>query len=117
MEYTVANEVVKTPQGQVVIGYTDLPSRLSQQSSTLYSNNISKFLLSMGPFTTGARSSGARLAAGHGRLQQLRAALGPGAGFRASSALGGGCEGRVGGPEATVGGLARRMLHGVPARS
>lgn len=50
-----AGEVVKTPNGQVVIGYTDLPSRLPTQSSTLYSNNISKFLLSMGPFTTGKK--------------------------------------------------------------
>jgi hypothetical protein len=33
------------------VGYTDLPSRLPAQASTLYSNNISKFLLSMGPFT------------------------------------------------------------------
>ena len=38
-------------QGRICIGYTDLPSRLATQSSTLYSNNISKFLLSMGPFT------------------------------------------------------------------
>jgi H+-translocating NAD(P) transhydrogenase len=29
------------------IGYTDLPSRLPTQSSTLYSNNITKFFLSM----------------------------------------------------------------------
>lgn len=53
--YTQPNEVVKTPHGQVVIGYTDLPSRLPTQSSTLFSNNISKFLLSMGPFTTGKK--------------------------------------------------------------
>lgn len=53
--YTKANEVVKTPNGQTVIGYTDLPSRLPTQSSTLYSNNISKFLLSMGPFSTGKK--------------------------------------------------------------
>lgn len=32
----------------VHIGYTDLPSRLPTQSSTLYANNISKLLLSMG---------------------------------------------------------------------
>ncbi|KAH7369388.1 NAD(P) transhydrogenase [Plectosphaerella cucumerina] len=32
-----------------VIGYTDLPSRLPTQSSTLYSNNITKFLLSIAP--------------------------------------------------------------------
>lgn len=32
-----------------IIGYTDLPSRLPTQSSSLYSNNITKFLLSMTP--------------------------------------------------------------------
>ena len=32
------------------IGYTDLPSRLPTQSSTLFSNNISKLLLSFGKF-------------------------------------------------------------------
>jgi|ERR1700722_7805642 len=31
-----------------MIGYTDLPSRLPTQSSTLYSNNVTKFLLSLG---------------------------------------------------------------------
>jgi NAD(P) transhydrogenase len=30
------------------IGYTDLPSRLAAQSSNLYANNITKFLLSIG---------------------------------------------------------------------
>lgn len=30
-------------------GYSDLPSRLPTQSSTLYSNNITKFLLSISP--------------------------------------------------------------------
>ncbi|KAJ3999159.1 NAD(P) transhydrogenase beta subunit-domain-containing protein [Lentinula boryana] len=34
--------------GVSIIGYTDLPSRLPTQSSTLYSNNITKFLLSLG---------------------------------------------------------------------
>lgn len=34
-------------EGVTVIGYTDFPSRLPTQSSTLYSNNIVKFLLSM----------------------------------------------------------------------
>lgn len=32
------------------IGLTDLPSRLPAQSSTLYANNISKFLLSIGSY-------------------------------------------------------------------
>ena len=39
-------------QGVKCLGYTDLPSRLPTTSSTLYSNNIAKFLLSAGPQTT-----------------------------------------------------------------
>ncbi|KAI0780954.1 PNTB-domain-containing protein [Trametes elegans] len=35
-------------KGVKVIGYTDLPSRLPTQSSTLYSNNVTKFLFSIG---------------------------------------------------------------------
>lgn len=38
-----------TRHGVTIIGYTDLPSRLPTQSSTLYSNNLTKFLLSMAP--------------------------------------------------------------------
>ena len=34
-------------QGVTVLGFTDLPSRLATQSSNLYSNNITKFLLSI----------------------------------------------------------------------
>jgi len=34
--------------GVTHIGYTDLPSRLAGQASSLYANNISKFLLSIG---------------------------------------------------------------------
>ncbi|KAL1954353.1 hypothetical protein VTO42DRAFT_1380 [Malbranchea cinnamomea] len=45
---TVPGQLV-TRHGVTIIGYTDLPSRLPTQSSTLYSNNISKFLLSMSP--------------------------------------------------------------------
>lgn len=47
VEVTKPSEVV-THKGVTVIGYTDLPSRLPTQSSTLYSNNIVKFLLSIG---------------------------------------------------------------------
>ena len=50
VETTVPGQVIK--HGSVTcVGYTDLPSRLPTQASTLYSNNISKFLLSVGPFT------------------------------------------------------------------
>lgn len=34
--------------GVNIIGYTDLPSRLPTQSSTLYANNLTKYLLSFG---------------------------------------------------------------------
>ncbi|KZT11319.1 PNTB-domain-containing protein [Laetiporus sulphureus 93-53] len=39
---------IHVQNGVTIIGYTDLPSRLPTQSSTLYSNNIVKFLLSIG---------------------------------------------------------------------
>ncbi|KAL1989987.1 hypothetical protein VTN49DRAFT_7184 [Thermomyces lanuginosus] len=45
-EVTVPGQLTVV-DGVKVIGYTDLPSRLPTQSSTLYSNNITKFLLSM----------------------------------------------------------------------
>ncbi|OGM44794.1 NAD(P) transhydrogenase [Aspergillus bombycis] len=47
-EATIPGELAKY-HDVTVIGYTDLPSRLPTQSSTLYSNNITKYLLSMAP--------------------------------------------------------------------
>ncbi|KAI0540209.1 NAD(P) transhydrogenase mitochondrial precursor [Xylaria digitata] len=47
-EKTVPGKLV-TYNDVKIIGYTDLPSRLPTQSSTLYSNNIVKLLLSMAP--------------------------------------------------------------------
>lgn len=41
-------EIYTNENGVCHIGYTDFPSRLPGQSSTLYANNISKFLLSIG---------------------------------------------------------------------
>ncbi|KAI8849587.1 NAD(P) transhydrogenase beta subunit-domain-containing protein [Chytridium lagenaria] len=47
-ELTKPGELIVTDNGVKIIGYTDFPSRLPTQSSTLYSNNITKFLLSIG---------------------------------------------------------------------
>ncbi|GES58094.1 nicotinamide nucleotide transhydrogenase [Aspergillus terreus] len=47
-EATVPGQLT-TYKDVTVIGYTDFPSRLPTQSSTLYSNNITKYLLSMDP--------------------------------------------------------------------
>jgi len=52
IETTVMDEKFVTENGVTCLGYTDLPSRLSTTSSALFSNNISKFLLSAGPHTT-----------------------------------------------------------------
>lgn len=52
IETTVRDQRIVTANGVTCLGYTDLPSRLPTTSSSLYSNNISKFLLSMGPQTT-----------------------------------------------------------------
>lgn len=52
IETTEKDKRIVTDNGVVCLGYTDLPSRLPTTSSSLYSNNISKFLLSAGPQTT-----------------------------------------------------------------
>ncbi|MEM7613601.1 MAG: Re/Si-specific NAD(P)(+) transhydrogenase subunit alpha [Pseudomonadota bacterium] len=39
-DLTVPNQMIETPNGVKVIGYTDLPSRMATQSSTLYSTNL-----------------------------------------------------------------------------
>lgn len=56
IETTVKDEAIITHNGVTCIGYTDLPSRLPTTSSALYSNNISKFLLSAGPQTSKVNS-------------------------------------------------------------
>jgi len=56
IETTVKDEAIVTDNGVTCIGYTDLPSRLPTTSSSLFSNNISKFLLSAGPQTTKEKS-------------------------------------------------------------
>jgi NAD(P) transhydrogenase len=45
-ELTIKDQI-NVHNGVKIIGYTDLPSRMSGQSSSLYSNNISKLMLSM----------------------------------------------------------------------
>jgi len=49
---TEADKVITTTNGVTIIGYTDLPSRLAATSSTLFGNNVAKFILSIGPQTT-----------------------------------------------------------------
>lgn len=51
VETTIKDQKFVTDNGVTCLGYTDLPSRLPTTSSSLYANNISKFLLSAGPHT------------------------------------------------------------------
>lgn len=39
-DYTVKDEKIETENGVTIIGYTDFPSRMATQSSTLYATNI-----------------------------------------------------------------------------
>lgn len=48
IETTRAGQIYTDSNGVVHVGYTDLPSRLPAQSSTLYANNVTKFLMSIG---------------------------------------------------------------------
>lgn len=52
IETTVKDQKIVTSNGVTCLGYTDLQSRLPTTSSSLYANNISKFLLSAGPHTS-----------------------------------------------------------------
>ncbi len=48
-DLTAADERVVTDNGVVIIGYTDFPSRMAAQSSTLYANNIRHMLADLTP--------------------------------------------------------------------
>ena len=47
MATTQAGKFVTTSNGVHCIGYTDLPSRCADQASTMFSNNVTAFVLSM----------------------------------------------------------------------
>ena len=48
-DLTVADEKIVSPNGVTVIGYTDFPSRMATQASTLYANNIRHMLTDLTP--------------------------------------------------------------------
>jgi len=48
-ELTVADEKIVTDNGVTIIGYTDFPSRMAAQSSTLYSTNIRHMMTDLTP--------------------------------------------------------------------
>ncbi len=46
---TVKDEMITTKNGVTIIGYTDFPSRMATQASTLYANNIRHMLSDLAP--------------------------------------------------------------------
>ena len=46
---TVMDEKIVTDNGVIIIGYTDFPSRMAAQASTLYSNNIRHMVADLTP--------------------------------------------------------------------
>ncbi|GLQ34634.1 NAD(P) transhydrogenase subunit alpha [Amylibacter marinus] len=48
-DLTVADEKILSANGVTIIGYTDLPSRMAAQSSTLYANNIRHMMSDLTP--------------------------------------------------------------------
>ncbi|MFC2968624.1 Re/Si-specific NAD(P)(+) transhydrogenase subunit alpha [Acidimangrovimonas pyrenivorans] len=48
-DLTVADEKVVSDNGVTIVGYTDFPSRMAAQSSTLYSNNIRHMMTDLTP--------------------------------------------------------------------
>jgi NAD(P) transhydrogenase subunit alpha len=52
-ELTIANEKIVSPNGVTIVGYTDFPSRMAAQASTLYSNNIRHMMADLTPAKDG----------------------------------------------------------------
>jgi H+-translocating NAD(P) transhydrogenase subunit alpha len=48
-ELTVMDEKIVSDNGVTIIGYTDFPSQMAAQSSTLYSTNIRHMLADLTP--------------------------------------------------------------------
>jgi NAD(P) transhydrogenase subunit alpha len=48
-DLTVPDEKIVSPNGVTVVGYTDFPSRMATQASTLYANNIRHMLADLTP--------------------------------------------------------------------
>src|SRR5690606_19082742 len=48
-ELTKADEKIVTDNGVTIVGYTDFPSRMAAQASTLYANNIRHMLADLTP--------------------------------------------------------------------
>ncbi|MBY5828529.1 Re/Si-specific NAD(P)(+) transhydrogenase subunit alpha [Rhizobium ruizarguesonis] len=52
-ELTVADQRIVSDNGVIIIGYTDYPSRMAAQASTLYSNNIRHMISDLTPHKNG----------------------------------------------------------------
>jgi proton-translocating NAD(P)+ transhydrogenase subunit alpha len=52
-DLTVPDQKVVSPNGVTIIGYTDFPSRMAAQASTLYSNNIRHMMTDLTPAKDG----------------------------------------------------------------
>jgi NAD(P) transhydrogenase subunit alpha len=52
-DLTVADEVVTSPNGVTIVGYTDYPSRMAAQASTLYATNLRHMLDDLTPAKDG----------------------------------------------------------------
>ncbi|MFT3975441.1 MAG: Re/Si-specific NAD(P)(+) transhydrogenase subunit alpha [Amaricoccus sp.] len=52
-DLTVPDQAIETPNGVKVIGYTDFPSRMATQASTLYANNIRHMMDDLTPAKDG----------------------------------------------------------------
>ena len=52
-DLTVADQKVVSPNGVTIVGYTDYPSRMAAQASTLYSTNIRHMLTDLTPAKDG----------------------------------------------------------------
>jgi len=64
-EGTVMDEKVVTDNGVTIVGYTDFPSRMASQASSLYATNIRHMMTDLTPEKDGAVNHKATLHSHH----------------------------------------------------
>ena len=72
-ELTVKDKIIVSENGVKIVGYTDFPSRMASQSSTLYSTNIRHMLDDLTPEKDGVLNVNLRMMSYVGPLSVIRA--------------------------------------------
>jgi NAD(P) transhydrogenase subunit alpha len=74
-DLTVPDEKIVSENGVAIIGYTDFPSRMAAQASTLYATNIRHMMTDLTPARTASSSTTWRMTSSAARRSRIRATI------------------------------------------